>query len=478
MSTRILSTLLVGVSGLAACQPRANGTDAASSEPRAVPEWSTVLDGNGTQLALAGSAHEDRLVVAGTFDRELASGDRLIEGDGSVDAFITLFDSDSTKWLRTIQGPGDEVVQDVVAWDNGVVAVGLVSDGATLLDAVATVEDGTRPLLTELSKTGKLRSFAHFEGSGYSAFTKVARGSEGALYVGGEVAGRLELGAKTIEGNGEAFVAQLDNNGAPTWVLPLSSRPEADDSSGSVRVSDVKVAADGSLYAAGLFSGGMAVGTQVLTGSDDLATTPYLLHLSADGELLFASTAVGAALVEEGHESHAGHAHSEHGAFELSSPAIVPLADDHALVSVAYGIPFAGHGDDFEAPALANLSLIETDNRGEVARIDSLHAAGIIPSKVALIGGGEAPIRAIASWVGTLEVDETSFVSEQGRSTLFFDWSRERGISNPHAFRISGLSVTSDSACGSEQNIWSIGHQVDPASGERDAIVVRFPKEL
>ena len=267
MSARIWSTFLVGASGLVACQPQANDT------LRVDAEWSAVLEGNGMQTATAGSVYEDRLVVAGTFDRELASGDQLIEGDGSVDAFIASFDSDSMKWLRTLQGPGEEVVQDVLTWEDGIIAVGLVSDGAVLLDSTATVADGTRPLLAELSNKGKLRTLTQFEGAGYSAFTKVARSPEGALFVGGEVAGRLELGATTIEGSGEAFVAQLDSAGQPSWVLPLSPRSEAEPGVGSVRVSDVKLAPDGSLYVAGLFAGGLAVGSPLSSEAERISTS-------------------------------------------------------------------------------------------------------------------------------------------------------------------------------------------------------------
>jgi hypothetical protein len=430
------------------------------------------------QLATASSVHEDRLVVAGTFNRELAFGEQLITGDDSVDAFIASFDSDSTQWLRTIQGPGEEVVQDVVTWDDGLVAVGLVSDGAVLLDSVATVDGGTRPLLAELSTAGELRGLARFEGAGYSAFTKIARSAEGLLYVGGEVAGRLELGETTVEGGGQGFVAQLDNEGSPSWVLQLSPHPDADSDSdsnaGTVKVSDVKLGPDGSIYVTGLFAGGLSVGSEVLAGNHALAQTPYLLHVAKDGELLFASIAMADVLVHQGHENHAGSSHSEHSAFVLNPPSVMPLDDGHALMSVAFGIPFSGHGGDFEAPAMSNLSFLEMDDQGEVARVDTLRGEGIIAGKVSLVTGKKTAAQALTSWVGTLHIDNATFVSEQGRSTLLLDWSPEQGISNPRSFQISGLSVTSDSACTSGRGIWSAGHQVDSESGERDAIILRF----
>ena len=120
-------------------------------------------------------------------------------------------------------------------------------------------------------------------GSSYGGTTllDLAMDGQGNLLVVGALDGSMELGGgSSLSGDHlDLFVAKLDASGRPLWGRVIDRQSGTRD---SVRIA---VDGEGNGVVAGLFSGGLTLGSLSLTGGG--ALSPFVVKLSPDGEPLW-----------------------------------------------------------------------------------------------------------------------------------------------------------------------------------------------
>ncbi|HWU90344.1 MAG TPA: hypothetical protein VN253_23935 [Kofleriaceae bacterium] len=175
-------------------------------------------------------------------------------------AFIAALDaSGGPAWAVELEA-ADATARAVLALSDGsAIACGdfkgtLRVAGATL----ATAAGESDVFVLALGPDGKLRWSTSAGGAGYDSCADVAALPDGRIVIAGSVGANAKLGPLTArsQGDGDAFVAQLDATGAPRWVATGGSA-EQDDARALAVTSDA-------IYVTGAFGGAATFGGHAL----------------------------------------------------------------------------------------------------------------------------------------------------------------------------------------------------------------------
>ena len=239
----------------------------------------TYLQGN---VGVAVSPSEDRVYVAGG-----AEGMTLGAGDPSS-AYVVALGSDGG--LRSVlrAGAALDTFADIAADESGVVVVGQFRGSWSFDDLPLSAAGGSAFALARFTSDlriewGRVFSATGGTGTRYSAGTRVllVAGETPEIVVGGEYArGGLVLGTTLPTTTPtSSFLARFDAAaGEPITSVAFAS-------ASSSQILGLSRQADGALVAAGWFYGGLTLGTETLTGTDD---TGFLVVVEPDRTVRFA----------------------------------------------------------------------------------------------------------------------------------------------------------------------------------------------
>jgi hypothetical protein len=433
-------------------------------------------------------------VVSGTFAQELVVGSQRVDGSGELDAFAVMVSSSGTPWLTAIQGSQDDSILSMNAHADGVTLLGYASPDAVITTSFpdgsreaslkqpadpAKLDHHAQPLLVELTLEGRPRRVLRFAGTGYNSFTASAQSTDGKLFVAGEVSGTLRIADTELSGFARAFVSSFDAAGNVAWTLPFAGDGEA--------FITQLATSDAGVFVTGNFTGALQVGEHRLSAVTALTQTPYLVHVSNSGAVLFATAALGHAIADHeqtstGHSEHSAHehhakpqtqTHAGHAAFEVSDPHVVSLANGHALIATSYGATFGMHGGDFEASSSGQLALVTVDAGGSPKRADFAQGNATLSANLDLIRDGER-VLLVTSLSGELEIAGESLHSTPGRSVFVLDWTEREGLHSARKFGQLNTSLTSNAACLGAGALWSAARSVDVESAEQNVLLSRF----
>lgn len=240
----------------------------------------------------------DTLYVSGLFsDKEVTFGALTLKSTtatiGSSDAFVARIDKTGKwTWIEGIGGgAGDDVAEQIAVDSKGnAYVVGsffgtLVFNTSTTLNAGSTIRENI--LVFKLDPTGK-RLWARQAGTRQTNARglTIATDANGVSYVGGRFEGSATFGQKSIGvvGGQDAFVAQIDTNGAWGWAKGYGT--QKDDAARALRI-DSK----GNIVVAGNFHSVMRVGLiQLLGGIRDQC---FVIKLTKTGGALGAASGGG-----------------------------------------------------------------------------------------------------------------------------------------------------------------------------------------
>ncbi len=214
--------------------------------------WASPIGGAGGEevVALAPAAGGG-VVAVGRFDHTLVAGDVSLSAKGLEDGFLLSLDAQGTpQWGLQAGYTNDDAIEDAVVTSSGkVVAVGSFR---TLLEFAGStfLADDLDGMILTVSADGQPLAAVQVEGPLGTDARAVAAASDGTLVVTGTFHSAVTLGDVELAGAGgiDTFVARLDTDGFVTggWVV---------GGAGSEKVSDVAVAADGTVIVTGWYQG-------------------------------------------------------------------------------------------------------------------------------------------------------------------------------------------------------------------------------
>jgi hypothetical protein len=460
----------VSCAALAGCLEQPEPEPLASHAPRS----SVWIGGQGYQAAAAIATNEDGLVVGGSYVEELVAGGERWVATGALDGYVLgLSPAGDVRFAQTFAGPGEERVLDVAVGPH-------LSAGAAV-------------------------------------------GSGGRVIVGAQVGQGSFLGSDATDAPNDwtALVAVLDDGGALEWW-------QASSGSGNHFVRCVAAGADGTVFAAGGFTGelsfdgsrvlaaeqedafiaawsssGQSLWVRQLTGPDSqkveqvvttedggvavygsyaqalempdgaeqpanphVDRTPFVASFDANGELRWTQVAL---LSLDDHHHHDAHEKEAYGWGSIST------ADGGELISVAAsGSAFSLHSAHVELANFSTLEISRLSSDGRVLSHDSVppgkRAVRFQPG--ALTHGASGALLS-ASYDGTVAADGEELTSEQ-RALLLADVTREGDLQNARRFSLDGLALTHQDAASNDGSLWVAAQTYDAVADDHDVLLLAF----
>lgn len=243
--------------------------------------WAVPFAGADEEVVEAVAVAGELVVAVGHFRGTLAIGGTTLTSSGGGDDGFVVGLTAATGELRfahRIGGTGSDGLTVVAALDDGSVCVAGHGEGA--VEVVGRTLEGTGliGIVGCLAPDGALLG-AHAFATEASARVNgiAAHGEAGDVLVSGTFSGTLvdEAGQPQLaEGRGDGFIARLGRDGSLRWVRALGGpgreRPEA-----------VAARDDGSVVAAGSFTGELAFGER--RGVSGAQRAPFVAQLGGDG---------------------------------------------------------------------------------------------------------------------------------------------------------------------------------------------------
>ncbi len=254
--------------------------------------WARQIGGSSMQIARAiATDGAGNVILAGEFQGTIDLGSGPLVCVGSTDSFLAKYDpSGNLIWAQRGGGSGTTTV------------AGLAIDAAGNLHLAGTFEGTAQFGAHNLVSAGGSDTFvAKFDPAGQSVWatrgggslsescTGVAVDAAGAAVITGGFVGTATFGATPLTSAGlrDIFVARYDTSGNTLWAVRFGG---SDVEEGSA----VQITADGKIWVAGFFSGGVSFGSWPLTsmGSYD----GFLAWLDGNGAVVLAHRFGGAGL--------------------------------------------------------------------------------------------------------------------------------------------------------------------------------------
>ena len=208
---------------------------------------------------------------------DLGGGARAVSGD--EDGYVVAFDSDGAYQSDWVLGGASAIVrfERVAPYSDGDVLVAARFMGTVSLGGDSVTAGELSLLLLRVSLDGTVRWHREFGPSSTSRIEAVAVTGDFA-YVGGGLAGPLDLGGGPIEGG---FILALDAAGDYRWHRALAGFPSASD--GEAGVNSFALRMDGSLLVTGAFGGTVDFGGGGLRSFERDLDDVFVARYAADG---------------------------------------------------------------------------------------------------------------------------------------------------------------------------------------------------
>jgi hypothetical protein len=372
-------------------------------------------------------------------------------------------------WATGFAGQYMAGTRDVAVGPKGEIVVVGSFDGKLEQATVSGASEGARDVfVAKLDAEGELMWLRRFGGQSNEEATEVAIDAKGRIAIAGHFDGELPIMADSLvsRGNDDIFVAILSgDDGAPLWAASYGDGGDAE--AGSEQTSNPEAQhptalafdSNGELILAGVFSGNLAIGTDVLYGAGDQDTfvvklgvdgTPRWLHSYADSD----NQIINAVAVDSSDSVIvAGHFHNRMrlGSFTFNTPgegdAFVGKIDTDGIVTWANDFGDAG---DESVAALAvdpNSNAIVVAGHANTPYLmrfdtDGSHVEGAaVPTTAARIADiSIAPsgnIWVAGSLNGVFNVD-TSTMQSNGEDALVLLYNAELQLTWSHRYGSSG----------------------------------------
>ncbi|WBO85417.1 NHL repeat-containing protein [Hymenobacter yonginensis] len=254
--------------------------------------WATAAGGPESDMA-AGIVldAQGNIVVAGSFSATAAFGTLARRSQGSHDVFVGTLTPDG-RWstVSSAGGPDqDQATALAIDAQNQVLVGGRFRNSASFGDFTLRGSSDSDGFVAKLDTHGQWAWASQSAGTEQAAVSSLTVDAAGNTYAVGYFAGTAAFGASRLSAAGthDAFVAKLAPNG--TWLWGIAGGGSSTD-----YAKGVAVAADGSVFVTGSFSGHARFGSTDLTslGGDDA----YVARLSNQGEWQWVYTIKGNAL--------------------------------------------------------------------------------------------------------------------------------------------------------------------------------------
>lgn len=236
--------------------------------------WAIAFPGNG--VALATSADGDAL-VAGSFTGSITLAGQALSAKGGADAFVARFTKDGElRWARAFGGTGDEHANAVAVDAAGQVYFAGAFSGEVDPGAGPTLvsKGGADAFVAALDEGGAPRWALGFGAvTNDDVFGLAVQGDR--LVLTGALAGPAVIaGLPLSTQTGGGFVAALDRAGKGAWALPFG------DGAGRTAGRSVAFAADGAVLLGGVLGEGSAFGTEPISSKGP--SSPFVAVLAPE----------------------------------------------------------------------------------------------------------------------------------------------------------------------------------------------------
>jgi hypothetical protein len=239
----------------------------ASFTPDGKLRWAKSLGGagpdSGNGIAVDGGGN---VYVGGSFSKQVELDTEPIVAVAGGDAFVARFDADgSLRWAKPFGAKGQDLVIDLAARDEQIVATGVLTGEATIGDEVipAAHQDG---FVAAFDPSGRLVWSRAFGDESGNQGTTVDIAADGSTFLGGSLMAGSAFTGPVIKKSGfrNPFVAVLDRTGDPLWVRQFKATP----SFARADASSIAASPDGYAYLAGWFTDKLELGDETFTSDD------------------------------------------------------------------------------------------------------------------------------------------------------------------------------------------------------------------
>jgi hypothetical protein len=235
-------------------------------------------------------SHTGHIFITGRFKGTASFGSTLLTSGSDFDLFVGKLDANGN-WLWAKAAGGASSLIDTanavgVDTNGNAIITGSISQTA-IFGSTTLTGTGTRMFVAQIDANGNWKwAISSSHTTGTSQGNQIAVTSGGGSFIAGQFDGTATFGSSTLTsaGNTDAFVAQLDANGAFQWVRQGSS-------TANVIARDITRQPNGSIAITGTFEGNAVLGGTTLThlGNKDL----FVALLQPNGALQWARAAGG-----------------------------------------------------------------------------------------------------------------------------------------------------------------------------------------
>ena len=221
--------------------------------------WTKLLGGGGNDYAESVSTASDgSIYIAGRTEGSIDGQ----TNNGSVNAFITKFNSDGSKvWTKLLGGASYDYAKSVSTASDGSIYIAGFTDGS--LDG-QSINEYNDAFITKFNSDGSKVWAKLLGGGGGNNAYSVSTASDGSIYIAGFTGGNID--GQTNSGYNDAFITKFNSDGSKVWTKLLGG-------GGNDYAESVSTASDGSIYIAG-YTGGSLDG-QSNNGSHDAFITKF-----------------------------------------------------------------------------------------------------------------------------------------------------------------------------------------------------------
>jgi hypothetical protein len=239
---------------------------------------------NGVALAADGSIY-----VTGAFKGTATFGTKQVKSAGLSDAFLAKYNADGVaQWVVRAGGTGDDTARAVAVLADGTAYIAGAFAGTATFDATHSLVSAGRNFLAKYSAAGKLLWAIREGGVNDDAAFGLATLDDGTTYMTGDFDSTSVFGATNLTAHRgvDVFVARHTPAGALSWAVSGGSGTFLDPYF-TDHASAVAVAADGSAWVTGMYSGDALWGGNQTSrmGAGDM----FLAHYLANGDVAIAN---------------------------------------------------------------------------------------------------------------------------------------------------------------------------------------------
>jgi hypothetical protein len=257
----------------------------AGDRPRG--RWRLVIDSTEWAIVTGMAALGDDILVGGSFAGTLRIADKVVSSAGGSDGFLARISSTGQLvWLERFGGGGADAIQGVATAPNArdrIAIAGTFTAGADLLGEPLKAYDERLPyadaFVAELDANGARRWQQTLGGKGDEAVAGVAIDARGQIVVAGSGREVIYVGTQHLVTGGESdgFVAWYRPDGTPSYAMLIGGLD--DDGVRAI------VAVDDRVVVGGFFTGQMKLGdrTLVADGKTGSGYDAYLVALDGNG---------------------------------------------------------------------------------------------------------------------------------------------------------------------------------------------------